>query len=417
MGVERMSEITIKQAKTEDIPIIENILLDTVNWLNEMEQPLWGAGEVSWDALSKNYQIGDFYIAYSDRKPSGCMALVDYDPFFWPDVKKGESLFIHKFAVTKTARKSGVADALMDFFKKQGVERRVKTLRLDTHALRPKLRAFYERHGFVFVKVKVLKGDRHTAFYIYTLPDSVLAQNKSSWNTMADSWFGVTALPTYGCLCPNEDELHLFPDLNDKKMLDIGCGSGHSLKWCGDHGSTELWGLDISDRQLENAGKYLRDNAYNPKLFCSPMEQNPGLPQGYFDVVYSIYAIGWTVDLQGTFNLIASYLKSGGVFIFSWDHPFMHCVEVKDGQLIFSGSYYEAEPFSYIQRGNPVTLLNRRLSDYINALSAAGFTVERVVEETDKTILERDAEFSSDYYAPSKAKRFPLSLIVKARKL
>lgn len=112
-----MSEIRIKQAKTEDIPIIENILLDTVNWLNEMKQPLWGAGEVSWDALSKSYHIGDFFIAYSDGKPSGCMALVDYDPFFWPDVKKGESLFIHKLAVTKTARKSGVADALINFLR------------------------------------------------------------------------------------------------------------------------------------------------------------------------------------------------------------------------------------------------------------------------------------------------------------
>ncbi|NJD03351.1 MAG: hypothetical protein FIA99_12340 [Ruminiclostridium sp.] len=57
-----MSEIRIKQAKTEGIPVIEDILFDTVNWLNEMEQPLWGAGEVSWDALSKSYQIGDFYI-------------------------------------------------------------------------------------------------------------------------------------------------------------------------------------------------------------------------------------------------------------------------------------------------------------------------------------------------------------------
>jgi SAM-dependent methyltransferase len=247
--------------------------------------------------------------------------------------------------------------------------------------------------------------------------DFILAQNKSSWNTMADSWFGTTALPTYGCLCPNEDELHLFPDLNGKKVLDIGCGSGHSLKWCGDRGSAELWGLDISDRQLENAGKYLWDNAYNPNLFCSPMEKNPGLPQGYFDVVYSVYAIGWTVDLQGTFNYIASYLKAGGVFIFSWDYPFMHCVEAKDGQLIFSGSYYESEPFSYIQRGQPVTIYNRRLSDYINALAAVGFAVERVVEETDKLTLERDTEFSSDYYSPSKAKQFPLSLIVKARKL
>ena len=162
-----MGKIIIKQATHNDIPILERILHDTVSWLNEMEQPLWGTDEVKWDALSKNYKIGDFYIAYADGAPSGCMALVDYDPFFWPDVKKGESLFIHKLAVTKSARKSGIADALMDFFKEQGAVRGVKTLRLDTHALRPRLHAFYERHGFVFVEVKVFKGDRHTAFYIY----------------------------------------------------------------------------------------------------------------------------------------------------------------------------------------------------------------------------------------------------------
>lgn len=265
----------------------------------------------------------------------------------------------------------------------------------------------------------------------------ILTQNKASWESIAHDFFGVTALPTYGCLCPNEDELLLFPDLNDKKVLDIGCGSGHSLKWCGDHGASELWGLDISDRQLENAGKYLGDSGYSPKMYCSPMEQNPGLPKGYFDVAYSIYAIGWTVDLQGTFNLIASYLKPGGVFIFSWDHPFLHCVDVEGERLFFSGNYYETEPFTFYKGENrqqvrcsqksgsytipnggyPLTLFNRRLSDYINALATAGFAVEQVVEETDKSTLENDCEFTSGYYAPFKAKKFPLSLIVKAKKL
>lgn len=267
--------------------------------------------------------------------------------------------------------------------------------------------------------------------------DAILNQNKSSWNLIADDFFGVTALPDYGCLCPTEEELHLFPDLNGKKILDIGCGSGHSLKWCGDNGAAELWGLDMSDKQLENAGKYLNDNNYVPKLFCSPMEQNPGLPQDYFDVVYSIYAIGWTVDLPGTCKLIASYLKPGGIFIFSWDHPFLHCVDVMDERLVFSGSYYEPEPFTFHKGENrakvrctkedrsdavpdggvPLTLTNRRLSDYINALAAAGFVAERIVEETDQETMERDADFSSTYYAPCKAKRFPLSVIVKARKL
>ena len=169
-----MNNITIKQASEADLPILESILLDTVNWLNEMDQPLWGIEDVKWSVLSKKHQIGDFYIAYADDVPSGCMAIIDYDPFFWPDVKKGESLIMHKLAVTKAARKTGVSNALVDFFKEQGKKHGIKVIRLDTHAWRPKTRAFYERHGFVSVGVKVCESDprKDTALYIYTLPDT-----------------------------------------------------------------------------------------------------------------------------------------------------------------------------------------------------------------------------------------------------
>lgn len=33
--------------------------------------------------------------------------------------------------------------------------------------------------------------------------------------------------------------------------------------------------------------------------------------------------IFWAMDIQKTLNLVSSYLKQDGVFIFSWDHPFM----------------------------------------------------------------------------------------------
>jgi GNAT superfamily N-acetyltransferase len=165
-----MSIIKIKQAQKNDIPVLEGILLDTVNWLNEMGKPLWGANDVKWDTLSKRHQISEFFIAYTDGVPSGCMALVDYDPFFWPDVARGESLILHKLAVTKAARKTGVSDMLIDFFKEQGKLFGAKIIRLDTHAWRPKTRAFYERHGFVCVGEKVHESDPHknTALYIYS---------------------------------------------------------------------------------------------------------------------------------------------------------------------------------------------------------------------------------------------------------
>lgn len=44
------------------------------------------------------------------------------------------------------------------------------------------------------------------------------------------------------------------------------------------------------------------ENGYCPKLYISSTEQNPGLRQNYFDVVYSIHAIGRTADQQIKFN-------------------------------------------------------------------------------------------------------------------
>ena len=254
--------------------------------------------------------------------------------------------------------------------------------------------------------------------------NEILKQNQTSWNAIADDWFGTTALPEYGCRMPTETELGLFGDVTGKRLLDIGCGSGHSLLYHARRDAGELWGLDISSRQLENAQRLLRENGCDARLFCSPMEENPKdasgsamLPQNYFDFVYSIYAIGWTVDLQATLRNIASYLKPGGAFIFSWDHPFMPCVDARDGQYVLDGGFFDDTPFTFEKGGMPMTLINQKMSDYVNGLAEAGFCLERLVEETDAETLRSPAEFSSAYYAPGKAKLMPLSFVMRARKL
>ncbi len=57
-----------------------------------------------------------------------------------------------------------------------------------------------------------------------------MEKNQEYWNGHADSWFGTTALPVYGEMCPAEEELHLFGEVAGKRLLEICCGSGHSLK-------------------------------------------------------------------------------------------------------------------------------------------------------------------------------------------
>lgn len=137
----------------------------------------------------------------------------------------------------------------------------------------------------------------------------IIDTNKRYWNEHADLWFGTTALPEYGVKFVTEDDLHLFKDVCGKKVLEICCGSGHSLKYLADRNAGELWGMDLSQKQLENADKLLKENGYTAKLICSPMEAEADIPRNYFDYVYSIYGIGWTTDLQGIFDKIASYSK------------------------------------------------------------------------------------------------------------
>ena len=134
----------------------------------------------------------------------------------------------------------------------------------------------------------------------------IINQNRHYWDTYADLWFGATALPTYGVCFATENELHLFGDVSGKKLLEICCGSGHSLKYHAERNAGELWGVDFSQKQLENAKQYLRENGYSAKLICSPMEADMDIPNDYFDFVYSIYGIGWTTDLDGTLKKIAS---------------------------------------------------------------------------------------------------------------
>ena len=183
--------------------------------------------------------------------------------------------------------------------------------------------------------------------------DEILKTNKHYWDTYADLWFGTTALPAYGVYFVTEDELHLFGDVSEKKMLEICCGSGYSLKYHADRNAGELWGVDLSHKQLENAKRYLSENGYTANFICSPMEADMDIPKEYFDFVYSIYGIGWTTDLDGTFQKIASYLKKDGIFIFSWHHK-------EQGLTIFLTSHFMDEvealcdEICILKKGTPV---------------------------------------------------------------
>jgi hypothetical protein len=77
--------------------------------------------------------------------------------------------------------------------------------------------------------------------------DRILSTNQKGWDAVAPIFHGGTALPKYGPLAQTEDQLQLLGDLTGKAVLELGCGSGHSLVYLAKTKKVgELWGLDFS---------------------------------------------------------------------------------------------------------------------------------------------------------------------------
>ncbi|SDJ83829.1 class I SAM-dependent methyltransferase [Sediminibacillus albus] len=250
------------------------------------------------------------------------------------------------------------------------------------------------------------------------MTNKVLEQNRQGWNTVARYFNGKDALPSYGPYAQTEEELQLFGNIKRKTVLDIGYGSGHSLRYMAERGAGELWGVDLSAEQQRAAETTLKGISAN--LFCAPMEEDIGLPKQYFDCVYSIYAIGWTTDLPATFQLIHSYLKVGGSFIFSWDHPLYPHLSSEGGRFYLDASYQEEGLLTFDNfkgENKPLSFQRRKMSTYINQLITAGFSIEAVIEsDVPAESAEAETGVSDRYYSLYKARMFPTTIIIKAVK-
>jgi len=247
---------------------------------------------------------------------------------------------------------------------------------------------------------------------------AILAINRDGWDAVAERFFGVTALPEYGPLAMTEDTLGLLGSISDKRVLEVGCGSGHSLAYLARQGAAEVWGIDLSQSQIGAAQAVAVEQGFTARLFVSPMEENPGIPVDYFDLIVSIYALGWTVDLSGTLRHIYSYLKPGGTFIFSWEHPTYGGLEYENETYVFKNSYHAEGPVMHpTWNGVPIVITHRKMSTFINSAVAAGFEIQQLIESAVNPTLAGEVHHLSDrWYNLQRAQLCPTTFILKLGK-
>ena len=110
----------------------------------------------------------------------------------------------------------------------------------------------------------------------------------------------------------------LFPPLEGKSVLDLGCGYGWHCKFAVEQGARQVLGIDLSQKMIEEAR---RRNSGEGILYQVCGIEEYEYPKAAWDCVVSNLALHYLEDLDSIFEKVHQTLKKDGIFLFNIEHP------------------------------------------------------------------------------------------------
>lgn len=124
----------------------------------------------------------------------------------------------------------------------------------------------------------------------------------------------------------------MMPDLKDKRILMLGCGTGEESVLLESFGADpkNIVGIDLSSNSIEIAKKSYPDIEF----IVGDMNSLP-FDDNTFDFCYSSLAVHYSGTPNKVYNEVYRVLKSDGLFLFSVVHPLRWASEEKsiDGDI------------------------------------------------------------------------------------
>lgn len=139
----------IRQATRHDAEKVADVLREAAQWLEQNGMPMWRDDELVPLRIAADVDAGMFFIAECNGEMAGVVKFQLEDGQFWPDLPAGESAFVHRLAIRRRFAGGEISSALLNWAVERARSLGRDYLRLDCEASRPKLRAVYERFGFV----------------------------------------------------------------------------------------------------------------------------------------------------------------------------------------------------------------------------------------------------------------------------
>ena len=211
--------------------------------------------------------------------------------------------------------------------------------------------------------------------------------NRDRWNDLVpihvSSPFYDVAHFKAGALTLRPLEREELGPVAGKSLLHLQCHFGlDTLSWA--RLGAVATGVDFSEQAIAQARTLATEVGVPARFVCSDVYELPKVLNEVFDVVFTSHGVlCWLPDLAGWAQVIAHFLKPGGVFYVVDDHPFSNALESVGTELQLAAPYFPSTtPLRFEGGGSyadPVARVAHResyewshsLGEILNALIAA----------------------------------------------
>lgn len=226
---------------------------------------------------------------------------------------------------------------------------------------------------------------------------------RAAYDQLADSYAEDVKTNAYNAEIEFPGTSSLVPDVDGKRVLDAGCGTGHYTEWLVEQGA-EVLGIDVSEEMLAHAREAVGDRAeFRRADLGEPLDF---LAADSFDGIVSALALGYVRDWDRVFAEFHRVLRPGGFLVFSTGHPLDQFPPENDE----AENYFEVERLTK-EWEVEVPYYRRPFSEILNPVLDNGFRLDEILEPQP---TERFRELRPERY--EKESRYPVFLCVRATK-
>lgn len=207
------------------------------------------------------------------------------------------------------------------------------------------------------------------------------------WGELGSEWIKKAQTNDFRMFYIMPNTFRLMGDVNEKEILDLGCGEGGYSRILARNGAI-VTAADCSDDAIQYAMKKAEEEGLHIRYLVRNSNDLYGLDDSVFDIVLCAMMLMDVEDMTGTLREIHRVLKPGGEVFISVLHPcFKPPVEHKwfreDNQIeVRIKNYFSPREWEGQINGveKKVIYRHKTLSEYVKAFVQTGFVIKDVNE-------------------------------------